>query len=161
MLLPSLKVEVLLLSSILSRVKSNSGVLGLLVAEDMALLTDTTDTTDPTDLLMNMAIVMAETVTEVPHLHTHLHLLDTRAAFPLHPHHLMSKRPRRARPALTPLRRLQQSLTITHARSLTLVAEDPAIIIMESTLIEAVVDAAPVVVITTTLAAAHPLSHST
>jgi hypothetical protein len=87
-LLPSLKVEVLLLISILSRVVRNSGVLGLIAVEGMVLLT-----------------AMAEADTEGPHLR------NTRDTLILH--HLTLMILYHARPAPTTL--LQKA--IIHALS--------------------------------------------
>jgi len=149
-LLPSPKVEVPLPNSILLRVR-NFGALGLIAAEDMVLLMDTMDH------LMDLPIAMA---TEDPHLPHHLP--STRE--PLTLLHLTSMSLRLARPALTLLPRLLQSLTTTPI----LVMQDPLITdltmgltIMKSMLAEVVVDAVPVAVTTITLVAAHPHSPST
>ena len=158
MLLPSLKVEALLQNSILSTVR-NSGALGLIAAEDMALLMGPMNNMD----LMAL-VIMAEVAAEDP-LHPH-HLLSTREQPTLL--HLTSMSLRLARPALTLLPRLLRNLTITPI----LVTQDRLImdltmgpttdlIIMKSMLAEAAVDVAPPAVTTITLAAAHPHSPST
>jgi hypothetical protein len=135
-LLPSPKVEVLLLNSILSRVRS-SGVLGLTTAEDMVLLMD----------LMGLT-VMVEVATEDPHLR------NTRDALILH--HLTLMILHHARPAPTTL--LQRA--IIHAPSpLSHPIIRVPVLLMDLIIIEAV-DADHAVDITTTIDMAHLTSPS-
>jgi hypothetical protein len=133
-LLPSLKVEVLLLNSILSRVR-NSGVHGLIAVEDKAPLI--TDAMDTMDIMGLMAIVLL------------LHLRGTRELFPLR---LMSMN-LLARPAPTLLQKASRPslLSLTIIRDPIPLMEDPVDIL---TTIEDV-DTVPAVDITTIITTAH------
>jgi hypothetical protein len=134
-LLPSLKVEVLLLNSILSRVR-NSGVHGLIAVEDKAPLI--TDAMDTMDIMGLMAIVLLL-----------LHLRGTRELFPLR---LMSMN-LLARPAPTLLQKASRPslLSLTIIRDPIPLMEDPVDIL---TTIEDV-DTVPAVDITTIITTAH------
>jgi hypothetical protein len=136
-LLHFLKVEVLLLNSILSRVR-NSGVLGLIAVEDKAPLTDAMDAMDTMDTMDHPMGLMA-IVLLLP-----LHLRGTRELFPLR---LMSMS-LLARPAPTLLQKA--SRPIIHAPSpLSLtVIRDPEVTTEDA-------DTVPVVDITTTITTAH------
>jgi hypothetical protein len=141
--LPSLKVEVLLLNSIPSRVRS-SGVLGLIAVEDKVHLTDAMDIMD----LMGLT-VMAEVATEDPHLR------NTRDTITLHHLMLMSLL---ARPAPTLLQKANHPiihapslLSLTIIRDLVLLMEDPVGILTTTEDAETV----PAADITTTIDRVH------
>jgi len=137
-LLPSLKEEVLLLNSILSRAVRNSGVLGLIAVEDMVLLMDIM--ARPTDL---MVIAMDH----------HHHPQSTMEPSPLHL--LMSTTLHLVRPAHTLLQRHQLSHTTIHDPSLLMVDLEGTLITIEDA------DTVTAVAITTTILAALPHSLST